>query len=737
MSAANANIKANSTMLNHLQYNCFTIPDGQQLIGADGKLNPNATLGRTYEYNGEKYYMTADDWNDAAYKNALRQEYNVSAKGMTDRSSFYVSLGYLNEDGIIDRSSYERITGRIKADYQAKKWLKLGVNAQYVNSMTKSNPNLSTSTNSTNLMYFTSSIAPIYPIYIRQVDENGNIYIKKDQYGHEAYDYGLPSGYGVTRPFLSTGNPLGNNRYNDVKSGFNQINASVFADVIFTDWLKFNATSTVIYGISDYTNYQNCYEGPKVGVNGELTKSNTSSTRTNNVQTLVFNKSFGDHNVDAMIGHEYYKSKGGYLASIAEGGFSPSIEEIDAFAYNKEKFFNVDWVDELKVKASLGQQGNDNIGSYAYIDLYSLSKASNTQMSPSFYLKGNKDITWETTTNLNIGLEFSLFKSRLTGSVDFYSKKTTDLLFWLSLPESQGTRGYYGNIGDIRNNGIELTLTGAIIRTKDIDWTVTANLAHNSTKILKLPEQKTKQYGGFKESNAAKNFQYWYREGGPLYNAFLPEYAGVNEQGEALYWVDAEIDGNNTTPGVQPGKSHDYTTTNVELASYYEQGSLLPKVFGGFSTYFRYKGFDVSATFDYQLGGKVYDQMYAALMTPSVSGSDAGSAIHKDIFNSWSPNNTSSNIPRWQYGDNYTTAKSTRFLTSAKYLNFQSFMVGYTLPKGLIPLVSSVRVYCVGENLCFWSARKGLDPRYSYDGNGYTGTYSPTRNISGGIQVTF
>ena len=204
-----------------------------------------------------------------------------------------------------------------------------------------------------------------------------------------------------------------------------------------------------------------------------------------------------------------------------------------------------------------------------------------------------------------------------------------------------------------------------------------------------------------------------------------------------MYWVDAEIDGNNTTPGVQPGKSHDYTTTNVELASYYEQGSLLPKVFGGFSTYFRYKGFDVSATFDYQLGGKVYDQMYAALMTPSVSGSDAGSAIHKDIFNSWSPNNTSSNIPRWQYGDDYTTAKSTRFLTSAKYLNFQSFMVGYTFPKGLIPLVSSVRVYCVGENLCFWSARKGLDPRYSYDGNGYTGTYSPTRNISGGIQVTF
>jgi len=498
-----------------------------------------------------------------------------------------------------------------------------------------------------------------------------------------------------------------------------------------------------------------------------------------------------------MLGHEYYKSKGGYLAAIAEGGFSPAIEEIDAFAYkkdgssytsyynvegwfgraqynyaeryfaslsyrrdassrfakenrwgnfwsigaawliNKESFFDVDWVDELKLKASVGQQGNDNIGSYAYIDLYSLSKSSNTQMSPTFSLKGNKDITWETTTNLNVGLEFSLFKSRLTGSLDFYSKKTADLLFWLSLPESQGTRGYYSNIGDIRNNGFELTLTGAIIRTKDIDWTVTANLSHNSTKVLKLPEQKTAQYGGFKDSNPAKNFQYWYREGGPLYNAFLPDYAGVNEQGEALYWVDAAIDGNTTTPGVQPGKNHDYTTTDFTKASYYEQGSLLPKVFGGFSTSFRYKGFDATATFDYQLGGKVYDQMYATLMAPCVSGGDAGSAIHKDIFNAWSPNNTSSNIPRWQYGDDYTAAKSNRFLTSAKYLNFQSFTIGYSLPKGLIPLVANVRFYCVGENLCFWSARKGLDPRYSYDGNGYTGTYSPTRNISGGIQVTF
>lgn len=164
---------------------------------------------------------------------------------------------------------------------------------------------------------------------------------------------------------------------------------------------------------------------------------------------------------------------------------------------------------------------------------------------------------------------------------------------------------------------------------------------------------------------------------------------------------------------------------------------MLPKVFGGLSTSFRYKGFDLSATFDYQIGGKVYDIQYATLMAPAQSGNDAGHAIHKDYIKSWSPNNTSSNIPRWQYGDLYSTAKSDRFLTNAGYFNFQSFTVGYTLPKGLIPMVSKIRVYCAGENLCFWSARKGLDPRYSYEGSGYTSVYSPTRNISGGVQVTF
>jgi len=791
--AVNANAKANTQMISDLGYNVYTLSNGESLIGENGKLNPNATLGRKYTYNGTEYYMQPDDWTDMAYKSALRQEYNVSVNGGTDRSSFYASLGYLNEDGVIDYSSYDRVSARVKADFQAKKWLKIGANAGYVHSNQKSNPNMSTDLGSTNLMYYTSMIAPIYPVFVRIVDQTGKVVIKKDANGREAYDYGVAAtNYGVGRAFLQTGNPLGSNRYNEVNNLGNQLNATFTADVNLTSFLKFNATSTVIWGQTNFSDYENPFYGPKVGVNGEITKSSTSSLRTNNIQTLNYFQDFNKHSLSVLAGHEYYKTETKYLEAIAQGGFSPDIPEINAFAtktdsksytskYNVEGYFgkieynyadkyyasasyrldtssrfakqnrwgnfwsvggawliskenfmaDYRWLDMLKIKASIGQQGNDNINDWAYTDLYSLSKATDTSMSPSFYRMGNPDITWETTTNFNFGIEFSLWKGRVTGNVDLYTKKTSDLLFWLSVPESAGSRGYYGNIGDIRNLGVELALTGSIVRTRDVDWDITMNLSHNKTKILSLPQSKTADNGGFYES------YYWYEKGGPLYNYMTYAYAGVNEKGEALYYYDANLHQNGVNNISKPGKQHSGTTTLIGEASRYATGSTLPKVFGGFSSLVRIGHFDASATFDYQIGGKMYDVRYASLMSPGVSAAGAGSTFHKDWAKAWSPNNTSSNIPRWQFGDQYAAYGSDRFLTNASYLNFQSFTVGYTIPNKLTKNISKIRVYAAGENLGFWSARKGMDPRYSYGRNEQVSVYSPMRNISGGVQLTF
>ncbi len=791
---ATANANANNTMLNQLGYNIYTIPDGEFLIGTDGKLNPNATLGRSYEANGETYYLINDNWRDAAYSTALRQEYNVSVNGANDKGAFYASLNYLDEDGIIEYSGFNRLSARVKADYQALDWLKLGANIGYTNSKTESNPNLGTSWNSTNLMYYTSKIAPIYPIYVRVLDANGNPQIRTDENGNPQYDYGVAaSNYpGLTRAFLPTGNPLGSNRYNDTTSEGQKFNGTFTLDLNFTDFLKANVTSTVDWGHTNYSYYSNSLYGPSVSVNGQVDKYQSDNIRQNHVQTLTYFDQFDKHNINVMLGHEYYYTKTTYLYAYAQGLFSPDIQEINAAAnpvssnsytseynvegyfgnlqynydekyfasasfrrdassrfakenrwgnfwsvgaawlINKENFFNANWVDELKLKFSIGQQGNDNIGDWAYTDLYSLTPASETQMSASFAQMGNPDITWETTTNLNVGLEFNLFNSRLTGNIDYYNKKTTDLLFWLSIPESAGTRGYYGNVGDIRNSGVELSLQGSIIRTKDIDWSVQFNISHNKSKILALPESKTNQLGGFTESSM------WYKVGGPLYNYFCVEYAGTNEKGEATYWVDEDLYGT-TNATSMPGTKHSFTTTNPNEATKYEQGTTLPKAYGGFGTSLTAYGIDVSLMFDYQIGGKIFDSMYQGLMGNIASASGAGNAIHVDALKAWTPNNTSSSIPRMQYGDQYTSATSNRWLTSAKYLNFQSFTVGYTLPNSLTSKMNlrKLRVYASGENLCFWSARKGLDPRYSYSSSASVNVYSPVRTIMGGIQLTF
>ncbi len=386
-------------------------------------------------------------------------------------------------------------------------------------------------------------------------------------------------------------------------------------------------------------------------------------------------------------------------------------------------------LDQLKIKASIGQQSNDGIGNFRYIDMYKLNTSGTYTMSPSFSTKGNDAITWETTTNANIGAEFSMWRGRLTGSVDFYQKKITDLLFSLSVPVSSGYTSYYSNVGDIQNTGVELQLNGVLVRNKNMELSLNANASHNYAKITDLPEAEVKENGGFVSSNR------WFTIGGAYYNPFRYSYAGVSETGEALYWVDEDV--NHKTD--RPGTKKSYTTTKTTEATYYAMGNITPLLSGGFGLNFRYKNFDLTMSFDYQIGGKIYDSQYASLMSPDSDGSN-GYTRHKDYAKSWSYNNTSSNIPRWQYGDLYTASASDRFYVNAGYLNFQSVNLGYSLPKKLLrgtPL-SSARIYGAAENLIFWSARKGLDPRNSFTAGASLAAYNQaTRSLTGGIMVSF
>ena len=813
-SAVTANASANRTLISLLGYNVYDVPEGQSLVGINGKVNPYASIGRKYTgSDGVTYYLQPDNWRDAAYKAAFRQEYNVSATAGNDKTSFYASVGYLGDNGVIEYSGYERISARIKADYKAKKWLKLGANAAYTHSVQNSNPNMSTDQfGSTNLMYYTSMIAPIYPIYVRVVDANGNVVINKDARGNDQYDYGVAAtNYnGLSRAFLQTGNPLGSNRYNEDKRVGNALNGTFTADFYITPFLTANITSNVNWGLTQYKLFENPYFGNKAGVNGEVKISNSIGFRTNNIQTLTYAQEFGEHSVNVVVGHEYYDQISQFLQAKAQGSFNPDIREINAFAtkmadsesytteYNVEGFFGSaqynyakkyygslsyrrdassrfhpehrwgnfwsvggawiiskesfmdgasGWIDQLKLKASIGQQGNDDIPGFSYIDTYSLSKATETTMSPSFRTIGNEKITWQTTTNFNVGAEFSFLGGRIAGNFDGYYKKTKDLLFWISVPESMGARGYYGNAGDIANYGVEASFNFVPIRTSNVQWDINLNLSHNATKILKLPKEKTLDNGGFTEDG------FWYKEGGPLYSTFTYAYAGVDNDpksdtyGQALYYYDADLSNqddpkNKTNIISKPGDSKDGTVATTANATRYTTKSGLPDLFGGFGTSLKLWDFEISANFDYQIGGEIYDFRYRYLMMPYAgAGSYLGQTYHKDWKKAWSPTNTSSNIPRWQYGDTYAAAGSDRWLTDASYLNFASFAITYNLPinrmGNLKKIISSAKVYVVGENLGFISARQGLDPRYSYSETSAMNTYSPVRTISGGVKLTF
>lgn len=180
------------------------------------------------------------------------------------------------------------------------------------------------------------------------------------------------------------------------------------------------------------------------------------------------------------------------------------------------------------------------------------------------------------------------------------------------------------------------------------------------------------------------------------------------------------------------------TTTIPSEATYYLCGTALPDVYGGFGTSFSYKGFDVTVDFAYQIGGQVYDGDYAGMMS-SPTGSSRGTAFHADLLKAWSPENTSSNIPRFRYGDQYTASSSDRFLTNASYLSLQNINAGYTLPSRICRTMGleKLRVYLACDNVWLWSKRQGLDPRQSITGEVTSSYYAPIRTISGGVTFTF
>ena len=778
---AKANAYANQAMLSstYLGYQVYSIPQGQQLIGMDGKLNPNATLG----YSDGTYYYTPDNWSDEIFENNLRQEYNLSISGATEKMNYYMSAGYLDDKGIVPNSGFQRYSARLKADYQVKPWLKMGGNVSFTHYDSREQ-DTEGGTSNANIFYASNIMGAIYPMYVR--DAQGNIMV--DNRGFLRYDYGKPGqDSNGSRNTIPNANPLASYMLDKMKYSGDVVSGKWSADIDIWNGIKAKVNIGVDVNNVRATEMVNPFYGQyseTSGVGGLIGVSSERTFSVNQQYLLTYNKTFNDvHNVDILAGHESYDYKYQYLYGQREKLYDPNVPELgngimnqsnNSYSRNyategwlfraqydydgryfvsasfrrdasscfhpdnrwgnfwsvgagwllsKEKFLeNQSWIDMLKFKISYGLQGNDNLmfqgglyrNYYPYQDQYTLAN-SNGDFSTSLYYKGNKEITWETSHSFNTGFDFAFWGGKLGGSVEYFSRKTTDMLYFKPVAASMGYSRFPENVGSMVNRGVELDLYSNIIENKNLSWNVNFNLTHFKNKVLELsPELNGQLIDGARI----------YREDESMYQLYLPKYVGVDsETGESLWaLVTPDENGNTVT------KSYSVASENR-----FASGDILPKVYGGFGTSVTAYGFDLSVSFAYQLGGRILDYTYQGLMDVAATGS----ALHKDMLKAWTPENKNTDVPRMNINDQYTNRLTDRFLTSSDYLSLQNITLGYTLPKSLTRKmqIDGVRVFFVADNVALLTARKGLDPRQGYVAA--DNVYSPIRTISGGISLNF
>ena len=785
--AAQAYAYADANLFNHnnggLGYQVYTVPEGEKFIGTNFKLNPKAVLGYT---DGEYTYIP-DDWYNEAFHNSFRQEYNFSISGSKDKLSYYGSVGYLDDGGIVDNSNYKRYTARVNVDYQAKKWMKVTSNISYSHSDSKIASYSSSYGSSGNIFYITNNIGPIYPLYVR--DAEGNIMHAN---GYPVYDANQTN---FVRPSI-VGNAVRDNAIDDKTN---------YADVLTGKWgvvvtpFKGMNLSANIGLMNDNTRYNALYSqfAGSSSTDGYAYVSHSRAFAVNTQYLAEYKTDFGgsDHSFDLLAGFETYRIKSQSLEGENDHLFDPFIGELNnadgkanQYAYSStsnymtqgflaraqynygEKYFisgsfrrdastrfhkdhrwgnfgsvgaawlisnedilsNVDWLNMLKLKASWGVQGNDNLGSYfPYADQYTHSYNETTgEYSLTLAYKGNEELTWESSHSINVGADFELFNGRLNGSVEYFSRITTDLLYNKDVPLSAGNpTGYQPvNVGSISNDGFEVSLDGMLVNTRNIQWSWNVNVSHYTNTILALDESVSE--------NGIKGGNYIYKVGGSLYDAYMRKYAGVNPETGKGQWYKKVYDEEGNHTG-------DEITEVFSEADQYELGTVMPKLYGGFGTSLRFYGFDLSAQFSFQLGGKYYDGTYQSLMHTSTA---VGQAWHVDALDSWSPENKDSNIPRLDGDTSVGQTAVDNYLISSDYLSVNNVTLGYTLPKKMTAKigVEGLRVYVAGDNLAVKSARKGVDPRYSMGLGSYTsgsglnsGAYSAMRTVACGVTLTF
>ena len=759
--------QATAELFSTLGYNPFDC-DNDKIVDVNGNLT-DARL------------LWTDNWADEAIKNGLRQEYNLTVQGGNDRGSHFLSLGYLNDEGIIKNSDFTRFSLRASGDYDVNRYLSINGNIAYSRGE-QNQLNISSLSNYTNTFMFTQYIAPIYPVYgynrlgERQYNEDGS----------PIYDFG--DGTFGTRAYASNQNVVASDKANQNRYITDNLSSRFGVNLNIWDGLKF----AVNMGYDVTNTMRDTFQTPSFGdaqqSGGRAYKYRYRNETYTVNELLTYNKTFNKkHSVDVLAGHENYKMKYNYLRNAKTNFYDPTVPEFDnaitmedmssftedyaveswfgrvnygydekyyvsasvrgdgssrfaegnkwgtfwsvgaSWRFSKEEFMKgINWLDNASLRLSYGSVGNDDVyypgtTSSNYYPAKTQFQVMNSDGSfaLSRFYQGNKDLTWETSYNFNVGLSALLLNNLLNVDVEYFHKRTKDMLYNVPQPPSSGVSYISENALTMINRGVEFTLTVNLPMPRDFTWSWTFTGTHYKNKVTDIPADK-------REDGITHDAYYNIREGRSVWDFYYYKYAGLDDNGHSTWYKDVKDEDGNVT-----GRE---TTTDYSTATKYYIGTALPDFQGGITTNFGWKGIDFSIAMNYQLGGKIYDAMYANLMH---GGSNAGTNWHKDILKAWTPDNTNTDVPILD-GDQNANTFSDRFLIGADFFNIRNITLGYTFPNDWMRKASieKARVYVAADNVALWSKRKGLDPRQYIYGQSQA-NYSAIRTVSFGLSLTF
>lgn len=660
------------------------------------------------------------DWQKEAFQKGSMNRINVSGSGGNESTTFYAGVSYDDTKGILRGNSMTKLSGRLNLDQKATDKLSFGLQMNLIRTEMERVENDNAFATPLQLVA-QAPVTPVYDPVTHELNTNtiyynglislrdglnnqtvfrslGNVYAAykilkdltfKSEFGTDITDLREKNFWG--RLTIGAG-PAGEAQNRSVRVvNYNWENYLTFAKTF--DVHDINVIAGMSYQQSNTTGSD---------IQGKGFPTDDFHNIANAAEATVFSSWDNGYSYLSYFARANYKLKEKYLFAVSgrvDGssrfgidnryGFFPAVSA--GWIISEEEFMSgiKNTLSYLKLRASYGITGNSGIPDYAHLALYTgVNYAGRNALQP-MQLQSRK-LGWENTAQTDVGIDFGLFNNRLTGELDLYYKKTTDLLLFRTLPSTSGFTGVWSNIGKLENKGLEFALHSNNF-VSDFKWTTDFNIAFNKNKILDIngPE-------------ITPNGINYVIEGQPIGVFKIRKYAGVDPaNGDAIYYIK---------------EGSDEATSNYNLAGDLIVGSPNPDFTGGLNNYMEYKGIDLNILLSFVYGNDVYN---------GGGGYQSANAVWfdnqtVDQMNRWQKPGDITDVPQARLNDSNGTNTSSRYISDASYLRVRNINMGYNLPASLISKIklSAMRIYIGVQNLYTFTNYKGWDPEVNYTGTG-------------------